>query len=140
MGCGSDVLLAILSEAFPQSRFEGIEPFSGGFSKFKETNAVVKGSGAKIELCGYEDYPSERKCDLICCVNVFEHVEDWRHFLRWAAERLNEDGLFFVLCPNYSFPYESHFRIPVYWNKGLTYRLHRNHIDDFERNHDSLGL
>ena len=43
MGCGSGVLLSILSEAFPQSRFEGIEPFSGGFSKFKETNAVVKG-------------------------------------------------------------------------------------------------
>ena len=55
----------------------------------------------------------------IFCVNVFEHVDDWRHFLDWASKNLNENGQFIVLCPNYGIPYESHFKIPIIFNKRL---------------------
>jgi hypothetical protein len=42
--------------------------------------------------------------------------------------------VFFVLCPNYGFPYEPHFKIPIIFNKNLTYKLFKNHILKFEEN------
>jgi hypothetical protein len=73
-------------------------------------------------------------------VNVFEHVVDWQHFLSWASESLKEGGAFFVLCPNYGFPYESHFKIPVVLNKQLTYGLFKRYIMRFERDNQCEGL
>ena len=88
-----------------------------------------------------ESYEQHRATyDLIFCVNVFEHVNDWQHFLGWASESLKEGGVFLVLCPNYGFPYESHFKIPVVLNKQLTYRLFKRHILRFERDNQCLGL
>ena len=136
VGCGSGILLSMLTEEFPQNIYEGIEPLNDDFSLFKELNSLVKGSGIKIENCGYEDYDSHQTYDLIYCVNVFEHVKDWKHFLHWVSKRLNDDGLFFVLCPNYSFPYESHFFIPVLFNKRTTYRFFKNYIDAFGMDND----
>ena len=136
IGCGSGILLSMLTEEFPQNSYEGIEPLNDDFSLFKELNSLVKGSGIKIENCGYEDYDSHQTYDLIYCVNVFEHVKDWKHFLHWVSKRLNDDGLFFVLCPNYSFPYESHFFIPVLFKKRTTYRFFKNYIDTYEMDND----
>jgi hypothetical protein len=45
-----------------------------------------------------------------------------------------------VLCPNYGFPYESHFRIPVIFNKRLTFNIFGNNILNFEKNNNRLGL
>lgn len=136
VGCGSGILLSMLTEAFPQNSYKGIEPFNDGFSSLKELNLLIKGSGIKIENCGYENYDSQQTYDLIYCVNVFEHVKDWKHFLHWASKKLNNGGLFFVICPNYSFPYESHFFIPVLFNKRTTYRFFKNYIDTFEMNNN----
>jgi SAM-dependent methyltransferase len=140
VGCGSGILLSMLSEDYPNHSFTGIEPFGDGFSALEELTSVVSGAGVEIEICSYEEYGTDQKYDLIYCVNVFEHVDDWRHFLTWAAGRLKDGGTFFVLCPNYGFPYESHFRIPIFAGKPLTHRLFRGHIERFEEDQDVVGL
>ena len=68
------------------------------------------------------------KYDLIYCVNVFEHLNDWRKFLLVATEWLSKDGKIVILCPNYGFPYESHFRIPIFMNKAFTYKIFNSFI------------
>ena len=140
VGCGSGILLSMLVEDFPSNNFDGIEPFVDGFSSLREINLLVQNKGVKIKNCGYENCLISKKYDLIYCVNVFEHIKDWKNFLVWISERLTDDGLFFMLCPNYSFPYESHFRIPILLNKKITYRLFKNYIDKFEEVNDSVGL
>jgi 2-polyprenyl-3-methyl-5-hydroxy-6-metoxy-1,4-benzoquinol methylase len=138
VGCGSGILLSVLAEEFPHHKFLGVEPFGDGFSSLKELNAAVKNLGVNLSIERYEEHQS--KYDFIYCINVFEHVDDWRHFLDWASDNLTENGRFVVLCPNYGFPYESHFRIPVIFNKRLTFNIFGNNILNFEKNNNCLGL
>ncbi len=140
IGCGSGILLSMLAEHFPQHDFSGIEPFGDGFSALQELGAIVREGGVHIQSLGYEAFTSDRKFDCIFCVNVFEHVEDWKHFLSWVAAHLAPGGVFIALCPNYGFPYESHFRLPIIVAKSLTYKVFNKRIEEFERKHDVSGL
>jgi 2-polyprenyl-3-methyl-5-hydroxy-6-metoxy-1,4-benzoquinol methylase len=138
VGCGSGILLSMLAEEFSQHNFMGIEPFGEGFSSLKELNAAVRKLGVSLSTESYEEHQS--KYDFIYCVNVFEHVDDWRHFLDWASNNLKENGRFLVLCPNYGFPYESHFRIPIIINKRFTFKVFKKYILNYEKNNKCGGL
>ena len=138
VGCGSGILLSMLAEEFSQHNLMGIEPFGEGFSNLKELNATVRKLGVSLSTESYEEH--QFKYDFIYCVNVFEHVNDWRHFLDWASNNLKENGRFLVLCPNYGFPYESHFRIPIIFNKRFTFKVFKKYIINFEKNNKCGGL
>lgn len=140
VGCGSGILLSILSERFTQLDFEGIEPFGSGFSSLQELNKIIKSSGIKIHNLGFEDYTDNREYDLIYCINVFEHLNDWKHFLNWCNSRLVKGGKLVILCPNYSFPYESHFSLPILINPKFTYTLFNNQIREYESRNSAEGL
>ena len=45
-----------------------------------------------------------------------------------ATEWLSKDGKVVILCPNYGFPYESHFHIPIIINKTLTFSIFKKSI------------
>lgn len=140
VGCGSGILLSMFVEEFPEHNFSGIEPFGDGFSDLKVLNSAVRQTGVELNIEGYEHHQAQLKYDFIYCVNVFEHVDDWRHFLSWAANNLSEGGEFFVLCPNYGFPYEPHFRIPKIVSKKFTYKVFENYIQNYEQENQCLGL
>ena len=127
----------MLTEEYPQHKFNGIEPFGEGFLNLKELNAVVRKLGVNLSIESYEDHQS--KYDLIYCVNVFEHVKDWRHFLNWASNNLKENGLFLCSVP-IMISHEPHFRIPITFNKGFTFRVFEKHIRNFEKNSKYYGL
>ena len=44
------------------------------------------------------------------------------------------------MAPNYGFPYESHFGIPIIVNKSLTFSIFKNFITKYEKNTDTEGL
>jgi len=140
IGSGSGILLNLLSENFKDINFEGIEPFGKGFSSLNYLNSLSKENGVSIKNIGYEELSSDNKYDLIFCINVFEHLNDWRNFLDKISFLLNENGKLIVLCPNYGFPYESHFRIPILLNKKITYKVLKKFIRIFENKNDCLGL
>lgn len=140
VGCGSGLLLGMLAQSFNSIDFKGIEPIGKGFSALKDLNEWVKETGVDIERTPYENSVTKSKFDLIYCVNVFEHVKDWRHMIDWASMNLNEGGNFLVLCPNYGFPYESHFRKPIIFNKKITYKCFSRDIQRFESEFNAEGL
>jgi 2-polyprenyl-3-methyl-5-hydroxy-6-metoxy-1,4-benzoquinol methylase len=140
VGCGSGILMSMLIEEHPEHNFFGIEPFLDGFDQLKILNSLVKNMGVNLSNESYEKHVPESKYDLIYCINVFEHVKDWQHFIRWASSNLNNGGTFLILCPNYGFPYESHFQIPVIFNKDLTYKIFKKHIKNFEKKNDFHGM
>ena len=45
---------------------------------------------------------------------------------------LNKDGINIILCPNYDFPYESHYIIPIIINKKITKFFFKNYIEKKE--------
>jgi len=131
VGCGSGILLAMLSQKFDGLIFDGIEPFGSGFNslqELKDLNTIVKDNNISIKNVSYEKFNTRIKYDLIYCVNVFEHLNDWRKFILLATEWLSKDGKVVILCPNYGFPYESHFHIPIIINKTLTFSIFKKSI------------
>ena len=140
IGSGSGILLNLLSENFDDINFEGIEPFGEGFSSLTSLNSLSRENGVSIKNIGYEDLSTNYKYDLIFCINVFEHLNNWRNFLKKMSSLLKKNGKLIVLCPNYGFPYESHFRIPVIFNKKITFFFFKKFIRSFENKNDCLGL
>ena len=140
VGCGSGILLSMLAEEFENLRFTGLEPIATGFSALRPLNEYVADSGVNIENVRYESYASDERFDFIYCVNVFEHLDDWENFLRWASGLISERGKLLILCPNYSFPYEPHFRIPTVCNKALTYRVFENEFVNSNRQIAQTGF
>ncbi|MDA7962718.1 MAG: class I SAM-dependent methyltransferase [Gammaproteobacteria bacterium] len=140
VGSGTGILLNIISRRYPQLRIEGIEPVGEGFQIVDAYHRALPPS-LKLHKCGYEDFCAEdgRRYQLIFAVNVFEHLHDWRHFLRFAHARLADDGRCVLLFPNYTFPYEPHFSLPIFFGKALTHRLFRRAIEGYERAHGCAG-
>lgn len=140
VGCGSGILLSMLSEEFSQHKFIGIEPFGDGFSKLKSFKSRIRNNGINVKAKPYEKYNPKTKFNLIYSINVFEHLDDWRHFLYWAEKNLKKRGRCIILCPNYNFPYESHFGIPIIFNKQITYKIFKKYINKHEQKNDCHGL
>ena len=138
IGCGTGFLLGRLAGEYPEHQFHGLEPIGPGFDDFTDLLEKIIGTSESIELirAGAEGFQSEEKFDLIYSVNVFEHLEDWRKGIENCISHLSEDGRMIFLCPNYDFPYEPHFSIPIIWDKKLTRRIFRKKIEDY---HASVG-
>jgi SAM-dependent methyltransferase len=56
---------------------------------------------------------SHGEFDLIFSVNVLEHIPDLREAFHAMASVLSTSGRMVHLCPNYTIPYEPHFRLPL---------------------------
>ena len=112
IGCGIGILLAAIKEKYPNISLEGIEPYKGGFDRLKATKSLIP-NNIGIKYLKFEDF-EPKKYDIIYSVNVFEHLSDWKLYLDKTEDWLKPKGVNIILCPNYSFPYESHFRIPYF--------------------------
>ena len=137
VGSGTGLLLQKLSCDFPQHKFVGLEPFGAGFGSLEELQVS---SAAPILPISYSDYAPDQKFDIIFSVNVFEHLPDWQDFIDTASQWLQPNGKIIVLCPNYGFPYESHFGIPIIVNKSVTARLFAKYIERVESEMNTAGL
>ena len=57
-----------------------------------------------------EFHEKKEKFDFIFSINVLEHTLDIRTHLEKCIEMLKDDkSLLYIMCPNYSFPFEGHF-------------------------------
>ncbi len=139
IGCGIGILMAIFQKNFDNLSLEGIEPYKGGFERLKSSRKILP---KKINIIHskFEDFKPKKKYDIIYSVNVFEHLRNWRQYLQKTESWLKPNGKNIILCPNYSFPYESHFKIPIIVNKHITHRVFKKRIESFERENNSLGL
>ena len=142
IGSGTGILLNELKESFPDIQFSGIDPNISGFHNLKTIISKLNEDGynIKVESTGVEKYSSDKKFDLIFSINVFEHVEDQIQYLLKTHELLNKNGLNVILCPNYDFPYEPHFVIPIIINKKITKFIFNSKIENFEKKENEHGL
>ena len=139
IGCGIGLLLASLKEKYPIIKVEGIEPYKGGFDRLKQTKNFIPKSLA-INHMKFEDFKPKKQYDIIYSINVFEHLLSWKLYLEKTKEWVKPEGINVILCPNYSFPYESHFKVPILLNKNLTYIIFKKKIHRIEKEKKSVGL
>lgn len=141
IGSGACVLLGHLAQEHKSLEFTGVEPVGPGFDSLREFISSIK-QLTDIELIEkpYQDVHIDQPFDLVFLVNVFEHLPDWQHFLRFARDAIGENGKCVILCPNYGIPVESHYGIPVIFNKKITHWFFKNYITEFDQKYDCHGL
>ena len=140
VGSGSGLLLEMFRQDFSDFNYFGIEPFGKGFYALKSFEEKNQSSGITVIEDSYENCDFDGLFDIVYCVNVFEHLATWRHFLSWANKVTKPDGKIIILCPNYGFPLETHFLLPIVVNKALTYKIFRRAINKFEIENACIGL
>lgn len=86
VGCGAGEILKILSHRFPDIQFYGYD-----ISADAATLRVEKESSNLSFFCS-NLLESERHADVVLCLDVFEHIEDYMGFLR----KLKSHGSYFV--------------------------------------------
>jgi SAM-dependent methyltransferase len=116
-----------------------IEPSSEGFETMQQLQRVVAshpdfGRIDNIEIVEskFESFDTNDRFDYIFCFNVLEHVEQPEEFIAHALSLLTDNGVFRFVCPNYQFPYEGHFNIPIVVNKKITHRVFSRRINSLE--------
>ncbi|MGN6143242.1 MAG: class I SAM-dependent methyltransferase [Mesorhizobium sp.] len=142
VGCGTGYLLARFAKDYPHLHFDGLEPIGSGFAQFEPVLDAVSAALVNVQIFKnpIETYTStDDHYDLIFSINVFEHLGDWRQGIDAAVRLLNEAGSLVFLCPNYTFPYEPHFGIPLLGSKASRLVFSRR-IERVERDTDSFGL
>ena len=118
-----------------------IEPIGEGFGEFAAIQQQVLAYAAtqpialtKIDA-KVEDYHASNAFDFACSVNVMEHVDDVKAAIVNVVAALKPQGSYRFFCPNYRFPYEPHFNIPIVWDKEVTQflfhaRIHNHPMPD----------
>lgn len=133
IGSGTGVLLNELKTHYPQIKMTGLEPFQSGHNHFRRILENIKSNKLNIINKGIEGFDTSEKFDLIFSINVFEHVKDYEKYIEKTCEFLNNNGTSIILCPNYDFPYESHYIIPIIINKKITKFFFKSYIKKYEK-------
>lgn len=137
-------LLSLLCKNMENS-VTSIEPESSGFDRMSEYRRVL------LKTWGNQDLPTFRKCfinelsededfDFIFCLNVLEHVLEPEVLIAQIYDRLRPGGLAWFVLPNYSFPYEQHFEIPIVITKSITEKIFLRRILTHPDSPDPKGL
>ena len=140
IGSGTGILLNELKFFFPHIEFKGVDPNESGYYRYKEVYDSLEGRKFEIENVQIEKFSSNNKFDLIFSINVFEHVRDWMKYIEQTNVLLKENGMNVIFCPNYDFPYEPHFVLPIIINKKITQFFFNKKIKKSEIKTNEIGL
>ena len=142
IGSGTGLLLNELKSHFPNIEFEGLDPNESGFHNYKKISKKIEAENNSfyINNSSVENYKKEKKYDLIFSVNVFEHVKDHAKYIDKTLKLLNYGGTNIIISPNYDFPYEPHFILPLIINKDITYTIFKFFINRHEAKTKERGL
>jgi 2-polyprenyl-3-methyl-5-hydroxy-6-metoxy-1,4-benzoquinol methylase len=131
---GAGVMLLSCQLVREGFRVTAVEPTGVGFSRFAILRkAVLKCAqelGCEPTLLEQEaeTFESSEHFDFAFSINVMEHVGDVKAALNNIARQVKLGGEYRFTCPNYSFPYESHFNIPIIVSKKVTFFIFRKKI------------
>jgi hypothetical protein len=132
VGAGSLILSCQLAKE--GYRITALEPIGEGFSHFEELRSMIldqaKLSGYEPRLINIlaEELTESSQYDFAFSINVMEHVKDVGMVIERVMEALSPIGFYRFTCPNYLFPYEPHFDIPIILSKRLTEIVFKNRI------------
>ena len=140
IGSGTGILLKELSRIFSEKTFHGLDPHQRGFYNYEKISKKISNNNLLIFNDKLETFSSNESYDLIFSFNVFEHLEDQKIYIKKIDNLLKKDGKSVILCPNYDFPYEPHFIIPIIYNKNITYKFFKKKITDHEKITGEKGL
>ena len=141
IGSGTSILLNEISKRFPQKFFFGLDPHESGFSSYEQISKKIS-TKKNLSLFheSFKEFNPKSTFDFIFSFNAFEHVQNQNEYIKKTDNLLSSNGKNLILCPNYDFPYEPHFIIPIIYNKEITFKLFKKKIISYEEKTGELGL
>lgn len=142
VGCGTGILIRELKENFKDVDFTGLDPNQSGFHHYEKISEKVFKLDKSINIinCPIENFNIKKKYDLIFSFNVFEHVGNQNEYILRTMSLLENKGKNIIYAPNYDFPYEPHFLIPILYNKKFTEKIFKTRIKNYEKKNNEKGL
>ena len=123
-----------------------LEPVGDGFSCLARLREIVvdaaKERGWVPEMIGLpvEQLPTEDLFDYAFSINVMEHVDNVSLAIERITRSLRLGSSYRFTCPNYLFPYEPHFDIPILASKRWTERAFTRRIAEGNGLDDPQGV
>ena len=142
IGSGTGILISELKKIFPNKKFIGIDPNESGFHNYRDISEKLKLEKKNLGILNIniDNFKKDEKNDFIFSINVFEHVREQKKYLEKTYELLEKNGRNIIFFPNYDFPYEPHFVLPIIFNKKITYKVFKNKILNHEKKTQEIGL
>jgi 2-polyprenyl-3-methyl-5-hydroxy-6-metoxy-1,4-benzoquinol methylase len=123
-----------------------LEPIGEGFSVFTELQNLILNYAQKLNCVpmilsiAVEDMKHSHAFDFAFSINVMEHVNDVERALSNILISLKPNASYRFICPNYTFPYEPHFNIPILFSKNITQKIFKEKIFKSTRVIDQMGV
>lgn len=144
---GSGIGLLALRLAADGHRVTAFEPQSAGYDHDWAMHELVRDCwDGPVPRVTWHDrvfdaalLDPDRPVDVALSVNVLEHVAHPADLVAEVVAALGPGGVYRVVCPNYTVPYEPHFNIPTLFSKRLTGRVFAERIRSSPR-HDAEAL
>jgi len=142
VGSGTGILLNELQNKYPKKKFVGIDPGESGYHNYRDTLTKIGKKNKNISFIkkNITSLNTPKKFDLIFSINVFEHVKDQKKYINKTLSMLNKNGKIVIFSPNYDFPYEPHFVIPIIINKKITEFFFKDYLIRHEKKTKEIGL
>lgn len=131
---GAGVMLLSCQLVREGFKVTALEPTSVGFSRFSDLRKIVLSCARELSCEPQvlektaETLDHSEKYQFAFSINVMEHVENVEISLDRVIKSLAPRATYRFICPNYLFPYETHFNIPIIGSKSLTYKFFQNKI------------
>lgn len=143
VGGGACILSAQLSKKYPKLNFYTIEPHAEGFEGFDGiSHFLSKRYNLNVHFGDFRTFsaPNDDKFDLIFSIDVLEHLPSYEHFIKWCKGQLRNSGKLVTVFPNFGFPFDYHFRVPIFCNKRITGFIFQGKIKRDEASKNCEGL
>lgn len=143
IGAGS----LILSSQLVREGYDitSLEPLGEGYSHFEMLREIVIDESRKHQCLPSlltitaESLNLTEKFDYAFSINVMEHIADPALALSKIISSLKDGAIYRFVCPNYIFPYEPHFNIPIIFSKKLTFNAFKTRILNSRFVPDAIG-
>lgn len=113
-----------------------IEPskFDKNLDYIRKLVLKKKSKNLKIFTKSLEYFKSVKNFDYVFSINVLEHTKNIKIHINRAMQLLKNNGKLRMRCPNYTFPYESHFNIfliPFFYKFSIQKLYKKNLVKKF---------
>lgn len=117
LGAGAGQNLGVLARFGPVDAVEVSPFFADRLEKLPLTRDVYRQPIPELSL--------ERSYDIICAMDVLEHIEDDGLAVDWIYDHLNQGGLFIGTVPAYQWLFSDHDRANQHFRRYTCSRLER---------------
>ncbi|MFC1524391.1 class I SAM-dependent methyltransferase [Thermodesulfobacteriota bacterium] len=98
-GCGEGDYSFFFSEKFPHAQIDSVDIDESRIARNQALASVATINNISFRVQDLENFNEENKYDIMCCVDVLEHIPNQKKVLENLDNALKPGGLFYIHLP-----------------------------------------